>query len=104
VAVSDAERGARDRVCDAERPRGAAHERRLAGADLAVDEHHVTCAQTGGQLGAESFGLARVYGLHDAGGHDETLTGNVAELDPVFWVTQSQSDLQPPRRRSPHLL
>ncbi len=41
VAVADAEGGAGDGVADAERARGAAHERGLARAELATHEHDV---------------------------------------------------------------
>ena len=48
---------------DAERPAGAAHERRLAGAELALDEHDVAGREPRGQLGGERLGLRGITGL-----------------------------------------
>ena len=58
--MTDAERRAGHRVADAERARGAAHERRLARAELAAHEHHVAVRERRGQLGAERFRLGGI--------------------------------------------
>ena len=73
IAVADAEARARDGVADAERAGGAAHERRLAGAELTAHEHDVTVFQALGQLCAEGFCLGGVGGVDDARSHDETV-------------------------------
>ena len=69
VAVADAERGAGDGVADAERAGGAAHERGLAGAELAAHEHDVAVAERAGQLGTQRFGLGGTGGFDGACGH-----------------------------------
>ena len=45
------------RIADAERPRRAAHERRLTRAELPADEHDVSVSERRGQLRAQRFGL-----------------------------------------------
>ena len=63
VEVADHERRARHRLGDAERPRGAAHERRLAGAELAGDEHDVARRERRGERRAGALGLLGRRGL-----------------------------------------
>ena len=60
VAVADRERRARDRLGDAERPAGAAHEGRLAGAELARDADHVAGLQAARPGGPRSPRSRRV--------------------------------------------
>jgi hypothetical protein len=64
--VGDRKRRARHRYVDAERTRRAAHERRLAGAQLAGDEDDVAAAQLARQRGADPLGCSRTGGLEDA--------------------------------------
>jgi hypothetical protein len=57
VPLTDGVRRARDWTFDAERARGAADERRLAGAELARDRHDVARAQVGGEPGSKLLGF-----------------------------------------------
>jgi len=57
IAVTDREGRARDRPGHAERATGAAHERRLAGAQLARDGDDVARLQVGDELGGQLLGL-----------------------------------------------
>ena len=59
VEHADDERRARDRLGHAERPQRAAHERRLARAEVARDEHHVARPQVRGERGAGALGRLR---------------------------------------------
>ena len=63
VEVPDDERRARDRLGHAERPRRPAHERRLAGAELARHQHDVTGRERRGERRAGALGLLRRGGL-----------------------------------------
>ena len=56
VQVTDHERRRRHRTLDAEAAQRAAHERRLARAELARDEHDVAGLQARGELRAGGFG------------------------------------------------
>jgi hypothetical protein len=55
--LADRERGTRDRPLHAERSRRAAHEGRLARAELAAHEHHVSRREPGGERGPGALGL-----------------------------------------------
>ena len=59
VEVADRERRARHRLLDPERPAGAAHERRLARAELAPEQDDVTGPKQAGERAAERLGLGR---------------------------------------------
>ena len=63
VEVPDHERRARHRLGHPERPRRAAHERRLAGAELARDQHDVTGRERRGERRAGALGLLGRRGL-----------------------------------------
>ena len=52
------EGGAGDGIDHPQRPRGAPHQGRLAGAQLAAHEHHVTRLQINRELGAHRLGLS----------------------------------------------
>src|SRR5207248_2848110 len=65
VALADREGRAGDDAFDAQRAGRAPHERRLAGAEFALDEHHVARAQLRGYLGAERLGLGGAGGPHN---------------------------------------
>src|SRR6187402_903391 len=57
VPVADRVGRAGHRALDAERPRSAAHERRLAGAELTLDQNDVTGSQPGGEARGDALGL-----------------------------------------------
>ena len=79
VAVPDREGRARDRLGDAERPRGAADERRLAGAELAGDGDDVArprASPRGAPRAPRSPPASAVDDLHGVAGRLEE-----AELD-----------------------
>ena len=63
VALADRERRAGHGRGHAERAAGAAHERRLPGAELALDQHHVARLQPCRELRAERLGLLRAARL-----------------------------------------
>ena len=68
VGDADHEGRARHRARDAERAQRAAHERRLAGAQLARDQHDVAGPQLGGELRARALGRLSAGGPHGAAG------------------------------------
>ena len=59
IAMADRVRGACHGLLDAERPTGAAHERRLAGTELAGDGDNVANPKLRRELGCDSFRLFR---------------------------------------------
>src|SRR5262249_40967200 len=71
VALADREGRRGDRLLHAERPTGAADERRLAGAELARDDDHRAGRQIGGDPRSERFRVLR-------GGGDETAHPNMS--------------------------
>ena len=73
VAMPDPERRAGDRIADPQPARGAAHERRLPGAELAAHEDEVAGAQAARQLRAQRLGLPGVRGLEHE--HRRNLSG-----------------------------
>src|SRR6478672_1881087 len=97
VAVADRVRRARDRLPDAERAAGAAHERRLARAKVAGDRDDVARPEPGGEAGAELLGLRRGCGL---GHHPSRVFGLLeeAQLD-GFRLRPRGDELDHGRRR-----
>src|SRR3977135_2196072 len=78
VAVADAEARAGHRVGDAQGTGGAAHERRLARAQLSAHQPHAPVPPAPGGLRPEGFRLRRIRGVDDAHGHDETVEPTLA--------------------------
>jgi hypothetical protein len=73
IAVADAEGRARDWILDAERARRTADEGRLAGTEIAPNQHDVAAGKRSRKLSAKRFGLSRIGGLEDSRSHDKTL-------------------------------
>ena len=63
VALADRERRTGHDPIDPERAAGPADERRLAGAELAFDQHDIARLQAAGEVRGERLGLGWITGL-----------------------------------------
>src|SRR5258707_2273272 len=69
VAMADREGRTRYGILHAEGAGSSPHERRLAGSELAPDQHEIAADERRGQLGPERFRLVGSGRLHPAGSH-----------------------------------